>query len=233
MAAVPPHILVCDDEAALADTLLYALRTEGFAASWVALGAAAVERIRAGDIALCILDVGLPDGTGFERCKEIRRFSDVPVLFLTARADELDRVVGLEIGGDDYVTKPFSPREVVARCKVILKRVRHAPVAEAVAPGQRNVVAVDEGRARILWRGVPLELTHAEYLLLRFLVARPQRVFSRAQLLDLVWDSAQTTTERTVDAHVKGLRQRIRAVAPNDDPIATHRGFGYSFEPPP
>ena len=233
MTSTPPHILVCDDEAALADTLLYALRTEGFAASWVPLGAAAVERIRAGDIALCILDVGLPDGSGFERCKEIRRLSDVPVLFLTARADELDRVIGLEIGGDDYVTKPFSPREVVARCKVILKRARLTPSAEAVAPSQHGVVEVDEGRARILWRGVPLDLTHAEFQLLRFLVGRPRRVFSRGQLLELVWNNAQTTTERTVDAHVKGLRQRIKAVAAHDDPIATHRGFGYSFEPPP
>lgn len=232
-----PRILVVEDEPAIADTLLYALRTEGFEPEWCATGRAGLAALGVKDFALVVLDVGLPDGTGFEVCKEIRRTSAVPVLFLTARNSELDRVLGLEIGGDDYLVKPFSPRELTARVKAILRRTHgggNPLVASAGAAGAACGTAapefiVDEERCTIRFRGVALELTRNEYRLLRTLVARPGRVFSREQLLAAAWDDPGASMDRTVDAHVKLVRAKLRAVAPEADPIQTHRGLGYSL----
>jgi two-component system catabolic regulation response regulator CreB len=217
------RILIVDDEPAIADTLDYALRTEGYATQCVGLGAAALEALQGGGIALVILDVGLPDMNGFDVCRELRRRSDVPVIFLTARSEEVDRIVGLELGADDYVAKPFSPREVVSRVRAILRRARQAPPAKAAAPMFR----IDAEGARIAYRGVWLALTRYEYKLLAALLERPGRVLSRSRLMELVWSDAQESLERTVDAHIKTLRAKLRAVA-DGDPIATHRGLGYS-----
>lgn len=238
-----PRILVVEDEPAIADTLLYALRTEGFEPEWCATGRAGLAALAAKGFALVVLDVGLPDGTGFEVCKEIRRTSAVPVLFLTARNSELDRVLGLEIGGDDYLVKPFSPRELTARVKAILRRTNGggnplvasggtaavAMGADAARAGAAPEFVVDEERCTIRFRGVALELTRNEYRLLRTLVARPGRVFSREQLLEAAWDDPGASMDRTVDAHVKLVRAKLRAVAPEADPIQTHRGLGYSL----
>jgi two-component system catabolic regulation response regulator CreB len=235
-----PAVLVVEDEPSIADNVVYALRTEGFTADCRTIGGEAVELLRRERYDLVILDIGLPDGSGLERCKEIRAFSQVPIVFLSARGDEIDRVVGLEIGADDYVTKPFSPRELVARVRSILKRTRPSGAAPALAPprdegAQPGVAedaggafAVDERKALIRYRDVALELTRYEYLLLKFFIAHPDRVFTRPQLLELVWDSSQTSLERTVDAHVKSLRAKLHAVGA-EGPIRTHRGFGYSF----
>jgi len=155
----------------------------------------------------------------------------VPVVFLTSRAGEIDKVVGLEIGADDYVVKPFSPRELVARIKAILKRTRLPPSPSPERLTACGRLVIDAGRARIAFAGVPLELTRYEYLLLQFLIAHPERVFSRAELLEQVWGSAETSLERTVDAHIKAIRAKLREVAPKADPIETHRGLGYSLEP--
>jgi two-component system, OmpR family, catabolic regulation response regulator CreB len=228
LAAVGATVLLVEDESSIADNVMYALRTEGFAAEWRSLGADGLTRLREGTVDLVILDIGLPDVSGLEVCKTIRTFSQVPIIFLTARAEEIDRVVGLEIGADDYVVKPFSPRELAARVKAILKRARGAPPASpSTAPGR---FVVDQARARITYVGVPLELTRYEFLLLQFLIANPGRVFSRAQLLERVWDSAQTSLDRTVDAHVKSIRAKLRAVTADRDPITTHRGLGYSLD---
>jgi two-component system, OmpR family, catabolic regulation response regulator CreB len=229
---VAATVLLVEDESAIADNVLYALRTEGFSAEWQSLGREALERLRAQPVDLVILDIGLPDASGIEICKSIRAFSQVPIIFLTSRAGEIDRVVGLEIGADDYVTKPFSPRELVARVKAVLKRA--TPPPPATDPPSTSVTVhgrfqVEADRARISYAGVPLELTRYEYLLLQFLVTHPERVFSRGQLLDQVWGAAQTSLERTVDAHVKSLRAKLRAVDADRDPIATHRGLGYSL----
>jgi two-component system, OmpR family, catabolic regulation response regulator CreB len=229
---VSATVLLVEDEASIADNVLYALRTEGFAALWKSLGEEALVHLRTpgtDPVDLVILDIGLPDTNGIEVCKAIRAFSQVPIMFLTARAEEIDRVVGLEIGADDYVVKPFSPRELVARVKAILKRTRRAPAADPPAAAGHGAFLVDAARARISYAGVPLELTRYEFLLLQFLVAHPGQVFSRAQLLDRVWDAAQTSSDRTVDAHVKSVRAKLRAIAPDDDPIQTHRGLGYSL----
>jgi two-component system, OmpR family, catabolic regulation response regulator CreB len=218
-------ILIVEDELAIADSIAYALRTDGFDAHHVSFGAAALEAMRTASApSLVVLDVGLPDMNGFEVCRQLRQFSNVPVIFLTARSDEIDRIVGLEIGADDYVTKPFSPRELVARIRVVLRRL--APQA-APAGAARFELRADE--ARILFRGQPLDLTRYEYLLLKALLEHPAHVLSRPQLMDRVWDGAPETLERTVDAHVKSLRAKLRAVDPSIDPIQTHRGMGYSI----
>lgn len=247
--AMLPRILIIEDEPAIADTLLYALKTEGFAPEWCATGRSGLAALEAAArvgraFALVVLDVGLPDGTGFEVCKVIRRTSTVPVIFLTARNAEIDRVLGLEIGGDDYLVKPFSPRELTARVKAILRRVgpagggadtchvlRDKPAGRAVGE-----FVVDEARCAIAYRGVVLELTRYEFRLLKVLVAQPGRVFSRDQLMAAVWDDPGASLDRTVDAHVKMLRAKLRAVAGEGaatdeaaDPIQTHRGLGYSL----
>jgi len=217
-------ILIIEDEPAIADNVAYALETEGFRTRRVRLGAEGIEILRNEPIGLVILDVGLPDGNGFEFCKTIRSFSDVPVVFLTARSDEVDRVVGLEIGADDYVVKPFSPRELSARVKAILKRA--GPVStDAAAPD----FEVDRDGHSVRYRGQALVLTRSELMILTLLLEQPGRVFSRRQIMERVWDVPDMSQERAVDTHIKTLRAKLRDVAPEFDPIRTHRGLGYSL----
>jgi two-component system catabolic regulation response regulator CreB len=234
-------ILIVEDETAIADTLCYALATDGLVPHHVTLGQQALDLLREPATlapALIVLDVGLPDISGFEVCRRLRQFSNIPVIFLTARNDEIDRIVGLEIGADDYVSKPFSPRELVARIRAVLRRpplaaAVSALAAPAIAP-TAAVVARFELRseeARILYFGQVLNLTRYEYALLKVLIERPKQLFSRAQLMDLVWTNAPETLERTVDAHIKSLRAKLRTLQPDDDPIQTQRGMGYSLAP--
>lgn len=228
---MPGTILIVEDELAIADSIAYALRTDGFEVRHVTLGEQALDAMRgsgANAPALVVLDVGLPDTNGFEVCRRLRQFSNVPVIFLTARSDEIDRIVGLEIGADDYVTKPFSPRELVARIRVVLRRLAPPP---AQAPARSERFELRAAEARILYHGQPLELTRYEYLLLKVLIEHPGHVLSRAQLMDRVWADAPDTLDRTVDAHVKSLRAKLRLIAPGEDPIHTHRGMGYSLTP--
>ncbi len=222
-----PKVLLVEDEEAIAQTLIYALETEGLTPVWTRLGQEAMKILSAGDIAVMILDVGLPDGNGFDLCREIRRHSELPILFLTARHSEIDKVLGLELGGDDYVTKPFSPREVVARIKRILKRAGSPVSAERKNPGPLEV-NVEHGTAT--FHGVSLRLTRYELLLLGVLRSQPGRIFSRAVLMDAIWTDALDTDERTVDTHIKTLRAKLRAVKPESDVIQTHRGLGYSLQ---
>ncbi|MCU1735400.1 MULTISPECIES: two-component system response regulator CreB [unclassified Pseudomonas] len=224
-----PHILIVEDEAAIADTLIYALQGEGHSTEWVTLGQAALERQRQQPADLVILDIGLPDISGFETCKQLRRFSEVPVMFLSARDGEIDRVVGLEIGADDYVVKPFSPREVAARVRAILKRM--APAASIAAATGTTPFSIDTLRMQIHYREHPLSLTRHEFRLLQCLLEQPQRVFSREQLLDAVGVAADVGYERTIDSHIKSLRAKLRLVAADAEPIQTHRGLGYSYNP--
>ncbi|HLA34378.1 MAG TPA: two-component system response regulator CreB [Rhodocyclaceae bacterium] len=219
----PPRILIVDDEPAIAATLAYALRTEGFQVECVGLGREALALLQCDQFALLVLDVGLPDINGFDVCRELRRRSDVPVIFLTARSDEVDRIVGLELGADDYVAKPFSPREVASRVRAILRRAR--PNAAAA----RTRFVLDADAARASYDGVALALTRYEYRLLATLLEKPGRVLSRAQLMERVWSDAEESLERTVDAHIKTLRAKLRPLCGEDDPIETHRGLGYSL----
>lgn len=231
-------ILIVEDETAIADAVLYALQTEGFATVWKTTGRAALEVLREQAVSLVVLDVGLPDENGFDVCREIRRTAATPVIFLTARNHEIDRVAGLELGADDYVVKPFSPRELTARVRAVLRRTSVASAAPAGggANGGANGGAKvegpwrhDEERCRISYAGRMLELTRNEYRLLGALLARPGRVFSREQLMTAAWDDPGAAMDRTVDAHVKLLRAKLREIAPEADPIVTHRGLGYSL----
>ncbi|NHZ40442.1 two-component system response regulator CreB [Massilia aquatica] len=230
---MPVTILIVEDELAIADSIAYALRTDGFVPRHVSLGAQALQAMRESDPAtlpaLVVLDVGLPDMNGFEVCRQLRQFCNAPVIFLTARSDEIDRIVGLEIGADDYVTKPFSPRELVARIRVVLRRLAPPGAATAAFSVPAARFEIREAEARILYRAQALELTRYEYLLLKALCERPGHVLSRAQLMDRVWADAPDTLDRTVDAHVRSLRAKLRLVDPADDPIQTHRGMGYSL----
>ena len=236
-------VLIVEDEQAIADSIAYALRTDGFVPHHVMLGEQALAALRPDPAnatpvpVLVVLDVGLPDMSGLEVCRRLRQFSDVPVIFLTARSDEIDRIVGLEIGADDYVTKPFSPRELVARIRVILRRAGVAPApretgmtiaafSAAPVPARFELRALE---ARVLFHGQPLALTRYEYLLLKTLLEHPGHVLSREQLMQRVWSGAPDTLDRTVDAHVKSLRAKLRAVDAGTDPIHTHRGLGYSL----
>ncbi|SHF73530.1 two-component system, OmpR family, catabolic regulation response regulator CreB [Microbulbifer donghaiensis] len=223
-----PKILIVEDEAAIADTLVYALQAEGFVTRWVEVAGEALALLESEPFDLVILDVGLPDISGFEACKRLRRFSEVPVIFLTARNEEIDRVVGLEIGADDYVIKPFSPRELAARVKAILKRVAPRTAMESAAGEPAGYFRVDLMRYQIHFHDQLLPLTRHEFRLLETLLGQPGRVFSREQLLDALGVASEAGYERNIDSHIKDLRAKLRAVAPAAKPIQTHRGLGYS-----
>ena len=228
------RILLLEDDPAIAGTVAFALQREGFVVEHVLLAGAARASVAAAPPALAILDVGLPDGNGLDLCREWRQsgadtLRALPVLMLTARAEELDRVVGLELGADDYLTKPFSPRELVARVRALLRRAAFSPpAAQAPAAG---LFELDADGRRIRFAGQWLALTRLEFGLLRALLRAPGRIRSREALLDEVWGADGDATDRTVDTHVKTLRAKLRAVRPELEPIATHRGMGYALDP--
>lgn len=229
------QILIIEDEPAIAETLIYACNEAGIIATHCVLGHQGVAAVREKVFDFVVLDVGLPDMTGFEVCKQIRASSNIPILFLTARNHEIDRVVGLEIGADDYVTKPFSPREVVARINAILRRANQS-LSKNQTSSETNAFQLDETACRVQYRSHYLELTRYEYLLLKTLILQPKRVYSRDQLMDIVWAQAENTLERTVDAHIKTVRAKLKAINKlyaldaASEVIVTHRGMGYSLQ---
>ena len=231
---MPEQILIVEDEPSIAENIVYALTTEGYQAHWRASGGEGFSLLCATAVDLVILDVGLPDMNGFELARQIRQRFDVPIIFVTARSDEVDRVVGLEIGGDDYMVKPFSPRELTARVRAVLRRAskRTAPAGTAGALAS-HPLQVDEIRRQITLHSHPLDLSRYEYLLLKLLIRNPGRVYSRDQLMEQVWDSPDMSLERTVDTHVKTLRQKLRAITPDEEWVQTHRGVGYSLKAAP
>mgnify|MGYP000430161581 CR=1 FL=1 len=228
-------ILMIEDERAIADTVVYALEREGFEAIWCGTGAKGLETLQTEEPVLIILDIGLPDYNGLELCKEIRKDSEVPIIFLSARNEEMDRILGLELGGDDYVTKPFSPRELVARVRSVLRR--HRRNNQSTPPPDDKELRVvgpfedDLEQLRIRYHGKLLDLSRYEYRLLSLLLARPGKVFSRDSILMQAWEDPGMTTDRTVDAHIKSIRKKMKQVDPDKDPIRTVRGVGYAFEP--
>jgi len=221
-------ILIVEDEKEIADTLTYALSSENFTPIWVVNGELALSTLKEQTVHLCILDVGLPDSNGFEVLKAIRQSgSHIPVMFLTARGEEIDRIIGLEIGADDYVCKPFSPREVVARVKVILKRAAQ-PMVES---GNASREFEHKPKHRMVrYQGQPLDLTRAEYELMVAFLNQPGRVFSRRQLIETIWSNNHPSDDRAIDTHIKTLRAKLKPHNPHQEFIITHRGFGYSFE---
>jgi two-component system catabolic regulation response regulator CreB len=219
-----PTILIVEDEPAIADTLIYALKTENFHVTHVTTAQAGLDHFDQHSPDFAVLDIGLPDFTGFDLCRKIRTLSQVPILFLTARDSEIDQVLGLELGADDYVTKPFSPRTVVARIRAVLRRGQSNPQNDS------SLLSHQPDTMTITCCGHPLELTAHEYKLLAILLGQPGRVFTREQLLEQAWDDPGSAMDRTIDAHIKSLRAKIRRHSEDAaETIQTRRGLGYTL----
>ena len=226
-------ILLVDDEDSVQKLLAYPLEREGFRVLQARDGEEALERFAAEEVDLVVLDLMLPKLDGLEVCKRLRALSEVPIIMLTARDDELDKVLGLELGADDYITKPFSIREFRSRVRALLRR---AAVVRP-APGDGNVIAAHEleldlGRRTVEVRGTPVRLTYVEFELLRTLAGNPGRVFSRRQLLEALWGDSSYREPRTIDVHVRHLREKLERDASEPEFILTVRGAGYRFRDP-
>jgi DNA-binding response OmpR family regulator len=227
---MPKRIAIVEDEAELAALIEYNLTRHGYQAQILGGSGGTLKSLEQSRPDLILLDVMLPDVDGFELCRQIRKsavLGRTPVVFLTARSDEVDRVLGLEIGGDDYMTKPFSPRELIARIKAHLRReeLDAAPADVTLGPFR-----LDRTARRIFQKGTELELTTTEFNLLEFLLSHPGRAYSRDQLLEAVWGEQRYVTPRTVDVHVRRLRERIEEQPDDPKYLTTVRGFGYRFE---
>lgn len=220
-------ILVADDDPHIREVVRFALDKAGFETVEAADGREALRAFGARKADLVVLDIGMPELDGLGVCRELRKSSDVPILFLSSHDSEVDRIVGLEIGGDDYVAKPFSPRELAARVKAVLRRAPAA--AAAVVKEDGDTFTVNTSKRAIAFFGTALELSKYEYEILRRFIERKGHVFSRDQLMDMVWEQPETSLDRTVDAHIKNIRAKLRAVRPDLEPIVTHRGAGYSL----
>jgi two-component system catabolic regulation response regulator CreB len=225
-----PKVLIVEDEPAIRDNIQFALESEGLDTLSLGTGLGVLPVLGQHAIDLIVLDVGLPDISGFDLLKQLRAAHRTPVILLTARNAELDRVLGLEIGADDYVVKPFSPRELAARVKAVLRRTQPSAAA---APAPTAALSVNADKRQISYRGVSLVLSRYEYEILVIFIERPGHVFSREQLMSRVWEVPEQSLDRTVDAHIKNLRAKLRAIHPDVDPIVTHRGAGYSLREDP
>ena len=218
-------IYIIEDEPELATLVADSVRAAGFEPTVFCDGAQALAAIRARVPALVVLDLMLPGLDGLALCRAVRGFSEVPIVMVTARVEEIDRLLGLDTGADDYLCKPFSPRELVARIRAILRRARGPAAGTAPMP-----VAIDGARRRVTLQGHLLDLTPTEYDLFAALARRPGQVFSRAQLLELVRQDNLDATDRAIDSHIKNLRRKIDAVAPGFEPIGSVYGVGYRFD---
>ncbi len=217
-------VLVVEDEPAIAESLTYSLRREGYGVVSAGTLSEAEDKIAGAD--LVILDLMLPDGSGFDLLATLRRLETPPaVIILSSRDQEADRVAGLETGADDYVTKPFSPREVVARVRAVLRRTAREP-SPSPASGE-SPLKTDSSTRRASVHGNPLELTRVEFDLLACMLATPGRVFTRSQLIERIWGDNFAITDRTVDSHVKALRRKVSAAGGDAQLIETVRGVGY------
>jgi len=225
-----PKILVVDDEPSIVNIISVALEMEGYSITPCTTGYDALNELESFTFDLIILDVGLPDTNGFELAKRIHNNSKIPIIFLTARSSEIDRVVGLELGADDYVTKPFSPRELSARVKAVLRRTGERISPSPALPYQSTTLfKVDAEKMQISYHNIAIELSRTEYRLLKLLITTPGRVYSRDQLMDQAWEHSAISSDRTVDTHIKTIRHKIKTIHPESDPIVTHRGIGYSL----
>jgi two-component system response regulator BaeR len=224
MVANPRRLLVVEDDPKIARLLVDYFAGDGFDVLAIGDGQAALRHIEESIPSLIVLDLMLPGLDGMSLCRAVRRFSDVPIIMVTARVDEVDRLLGLDIGADDYVCKPFSPREVVARARALLRRVDGL-----VSPASQEW-HVDEVGHRIRWQAHWLPLTPVEFRILRLVLTRPGRVFSRAQLLDSIHQDMRDVSDRAIDSHVKNLRRKIQAVNPNFENIVSVYGVGYRFD---
>lgn len=224
------RVLLVEDEISIADNVRVALQQEGYSLDHAKTGAEGLRLIGSQAYDVLIFDIGLPDQTGFELCKKVRTTVQTPLLFLTARGEEIDKIVGFELGADDYLTKPFSPRELAMRVRALAKRAQtKVNVAETSRISQCGLFKVDHEKMKIHFDGIPLELSRYEFRLMELMIRRPGVVFSRQQLMEAVWEDPGMSLERTVDAHIKSLRAKLKAVKPMHSPLETHRGTGYSL----
>jgi two-component system, OmpR family, alkaline phosphatase synthesis response regulator PhoP len=227
---VPQRVAIIEDEADIVEMVRYNFRKEGFDVDCFARGREGLEHVRQHPPDLLLLDIMLPDQDGFAICRQLRadeRLRELPIVFLTARSEEIDRVVGLEIGADDYVVKPFSPRELVARVKAILRRqTRSGEKSELI---ELRGLRLDPRTQDVTVRGAPVELSTLEFRLLHMLASRPRQIFTRERLLDEVWGRETAVTLRTVDVHIRRLREKIEARPDEPEYIGTVRGAGYRF----
>lgn len=221
-----PLILVVEDEPKLAQLMIDYLQASNYRTHHLADGNAVLSYVQQTPPDLMLLDLMLPGRDGLTLCREIRRFSELPIVMVTARTEEIDRLLGLEIGADDYICKPFSPREVVARVKTILRRVKRSPEEAQLA----SHLLIDEGRFQASWREQPLELTPAEFRLLKTLALEPGKVFSREQLLNHLYDDYRVVTDRTIDSHIKNLRRKLENLDAEQPFIRAVYGMGYRWE---
>jgi DNA-binding response OmpR family regulator len=225
-----PTILLVDDEDSVRKVLAFPLERDGYVVVQAADGEEALERFAAQRIDLVVLDIMLPKLDGLEVCKRLRASSSVPIIMLTARDDELDKVIGLELGADDYITKPFSIREFRSRVRALLRRSRTTPGTDPAAELiEHEGLVIDIPRRQVLVHGAPVQLTYVEFELLRTLAATPGRVFSRRMLLEALWKSADYRDPRTIDVHVRHLREKLEAEPRTPEYILTVRGVGYRF----
>jgi two-component system response regulator BaeR len=222
------RILIVEDEPSLALLLSESLRAEGYETEVLERGDAVVAQVKAAPPAAILLDLNLPGRNGLDVCRELRGFSTVPLIMITGRVEEIDRLLGLELGADDYVCKPFVAREVVARVRALLRRTREWPVRDA----GDGALRLDDDRFEAHWRGVKLDLTPVEFRLLKALGERPGRVLSRDKLLDAIYVDHRVVSDRTVDSHIKNLRRKL-AHAGGEDPIESVYGVGYKYAAAP
>jgi len=224
-----PTILVVDDEPRIRDVVQYALEREGFRVICAADGSDALARMESAAVDLVVLDILMPELDGLSVCRAIRKHSSVPIIFLSSRAEEIDRIMGLELGGDDYVTKPFSPRELAIRVKTVLRRMSPQSAGES-AVVTHGAIEMDPSKHEVRVRGERLSLTVTEFAVLQALLERPGRVLSRAQLIDRAYDHDNHITERTMDTHIRRIRAKMRPWGV--DPIETVHGLGYKAGEP-
>jgi DNA-binding response OmpR family regulator len=229
MAESSPTILLVDDEDAVRRVLAFPLEKDGYEVVQAADGEEALERFRENDVDLVVLDIMLPRLDGLEVCKRLRATSSVPIIMLTARDDELDKVLGLELGADDYITKPFSIREFRSRVRALLRRAGQTPGVGDNERIERDGLVIDVPRRTVTVRGESVQLTYVEFELLRTLAASPGRVFSRRMLLENLWRSADYRDPRTIDVHVRHLREKLETEPRTPEYILTVRGVGYRF----
>lgn len=224
------RVLVVEDETTLAQILVDYLKHDGYIATTVADGIVAMDQIRKVQPDLLLLDLMLPGMDGLSILRELRKMSDLPVILVTAKVEEIDRLIGLELGADDYICKPYSPREVVARVKAVLRRSR--PEQTAVGePSDSALISIDTETWQASAAGKRLDLTPKEFRLLQALAAKPGRVFSRGQLLDAIYEDNLDVSERAVDSHMKNLRRKLALALPDAEPIRSIYGVGFVFEP--
>ncbi len=237
-------VLIIEDEKGIADSIIFSLKQEGLNAHWVMTGKEAMVFVQSHNVDIVVLDIGLPDINGFDLLRQLRKKFDMPVIFLSARSEEIDRILGLELGADDYVTKPFSPRELMARIKANLRRMAKKENWEALANPLENahtdihkqptlkkpLFVINENKFVVHFMDQKLPLSRYEFLILQLLLKHPGWIFDREKIMDKVWDDSSESFDRTVDTHIKTIRQKLKIIDSEQNPIITHRGIGYSID---